>query len=93
MDDALVVYDAEQKRRDRLIEVVGLNQRALVVAQQRYKAGALDYLDVLNVQRQLLEGQSNLERSNATAAANLISLCKALGGGWESTFGSQTASR
>jgi NodT family efflux transporter outer membrane factor (OMF) lipoprotein len=91
VDDALVAYDAEQLRRDKLKEVVALNQRALAVAQQRFKAGALDYLDVLNVQKQLLEGQSNLEQSQATAAANLITLCKALGGGWESTYSVQTS--
>ncbi|SDH13462.1 efflux transporter outer membrane subunit [Paraburkholderia phenazinium] len=93
VDDALVVYDAEQQRRDRLTAVVALNQRALSVAQQRYKAGALDYLDVLNVQKQLLDGQSKLEQSKATAAANLITLCKALGGGWESTYANSSASR
>ncbi|WP_341316563.1 efflux transporter outer membrane subunit [Paraburkholderia sp. IMGN_8] len=89
VDDALVAYDAEQLRRGKLKEVVALNQRALAVAQQRYKAGALDYLDVLNVQKQLLEGQSNLEQSEAIAAANLITLCKALGGGWDSTYAVQ----
>ena len=93
VDDSLVVYDAEQQRRDRLTEVVALNQRALSVAQQRYKAGALDYLDVLNVQRQLLDGESTLEQSKATADANLITLCKALGGGWESTYARQDVSR
>ncbi|PQV54022.1 efflux transporter outer membrane subunit [Paraburkholderia sp. BL21I4N1] len=94
VDDALVVYDAEQQRRDRLAEVVTLNQRALAVAQQRYKAGALDYLDVLNVQKQLLDAQSNMEQSRATADANLITLCKALGGGWESSYANRaTASR
>lgn len=93
VDDSLVVYDAEQRRRDRLTTVVALNQRALSVAQQRYKAGALDYLDVLNVQKQLLEAQSNLEQSKGTAAANLITLCKALGGGWESTYGNPSVSR
>jgi NodT family efflux transporter outer membrane factor (OMF) lipoprotein len=93
VDDALVVYDAEQLRRNKLTTVVALNQRALSIAQQRYKGGALDYLDVLNVQKQLLDAQSNLEQSDATAAANLITLCKALGGGWESTYGNQAASR
>jgi NodT family efflux transporter outer membrane factor (OMF) lipoprotein len=87
VDDALVVYDGEQRRRDRLTEAVSMNERALSIAQQRYKAGALDYLDVLNVQRQLLEAQSSLEQSKAAAATNLITLCKALGGGWESTYG------
>ncbi|KXU87508.1 secretion protein [Paraburkholderia monticola] len=87
VDDALVTYDAEQRRRDRLATAVSMNERALVVARERYKAGALDYLDVLNVQRQLLDAQSNLQKSKATAATNLITLCKALGGGWESTYG------
>ncbi|WMY12652.1 efflux transporter outer membrane subunit [Paraburkholderia phenoliruptrix] len=86
VDDALVTYDAEQRRRDRLSLAVSMNERALAVARDRYKAGALDYLDVLNVQRQLLDAQSNLQKSKAAAATNLITLCKALGGGWESTY-------
>ena len=86
VDDALVVYDAEQRRRDRLITVVSLNQNALSIARQRYKEGAVDFLDVLNVQRQLLDAQSSLEASKADAAVNLITLCKVLGGGWESTY-------
>jgi len=86
VDDALVVYDAEQLRRDRLTAVVTLNQRALSIAQQRYKAGAVDYIDVLNVQKQLLDAQSKREQSKGAAAANLVTLCKALGGGWDSTY-------
>ncbi|MDR6384730.1 NodT family efflux transporter outer membrane factor (OMF) lipoprotein [Paraburkholderia caribensis] len=89
VDDALIVYDAEQRRHDRLEEVVSLNLRALSIARQRYKAGAVDFLDVLNVQRQLLDAQSNLEQSKADAAANLITLCKVLGGGWESSYAQQ----
>ncbi|WP_321889288.1 efflux transporter outer membrane subunit [Paraburkholderia bannensis] len=91
VDDALVSYDAELRRRDRLADAVTMNERALAVAQQRYRAGALDYLDVLNVQKQLLDAQSNLELSRMAAATNLVTLCKALGGGWESTFGGQYA--
>jgi outer membrane protein TolC len=68
---------------------VSLNQNALSIAQKRYKAGAVDFLDVLNVQKQLLDAQSNLEQSKAEAAANLITLCKVLGGGWESTYAKQ----
>jgi NodT family efflux transporter outer membrane factor (OMF) lipoprotein len=86
VDDALIVYDAEQRRHERLEEVVKLNLRGLSIARQRYKAGAVDFLDVLNVQKQLLDAQSNLEQSKADAAANLITLCKVLGGGWESSY-------
>ncbi|RDU95813.1 efflux transporter outer membrane subunit [Trinickia dinghuensis] len=93
VDDALAVYDAQQRRGDRLVQVVALNRRALAIAQQRYKAGAIDYLDVLNVQKQLLDAQSNLEHSKAAADTNLVTLCKALGGGWESTYGKQYVAR
>jgi NodT family efflux transporter outer membrane factor (OMF) lipoprotein len=89
VDDALLVYDAEQRRRDRLKKVVSLNQNALSIARQRYKEGAVDFLNVLNVQKQLLDSQSDLEQSQANAAANLITLCKVLGGGWESTYARQ----
>lgn len=91
VDDALIVYDAEQRRHERLEEVVKLNLRALSIARQRYKAGAVDFLDVLNVQKQLLDAQSNLEQSKADADANLITLCKVLGGGWESYSTGDTA--
>lgn len=37
VDDALVVYDAQQRRNDQLTQVVALNQRALAIAQQRYE--------------------------------------------------------
>ncbi len=90
VDDALVAYDAEQRRRDKLVTVVSENQRALTIAQRRYKAGAVDYLDVLNTQRQLLQAQRNLEESRAAAATNLIVLCKVLGGGWQSTYAATT---
>jgi NodT family efflux transporter outer membrane factor (OMF) lipoprotein len=93
VDDALVEYDAEQRRHERLKTVVSLNQQALSIAQQRYKAGAVDFLDVLNVQRQLLDAQSNLEQSKANADANLITLCKVLGGGWETTYARQDVAR
>ncbi|WP_109477098.1 efflux transporter outer membrane subunit [Paraburkholderia sp. C35] len=91
VDDALVVYDAEQRRHDHLQEVVNLNLRALSIARQRYKAGAVDFLDVLNVQKQLLDAQSNLEQSKADAATNLITLCKVLGGGWQTSYASADA--
>ena len=42
-----------------------------------------------DVQKQLLDAQSALEQSSADADTNLITLCKVLGGGWESTYAEQ----
>ncbi|KFG92399.1 secretion protein [Burkholderia paludis] len=87
VDDALLAYHAEQQRHERLVAVAALNRRALAIAQQQYRAGAADYLDVLNAQRQLFDAQGRQEASEADAAMHLVSLCKALGGGWETRFG------
>ena len=86
VDDALSSYDAEQRRRDQLTEVVQQEQIALGVAQQRYREGAIDFLNVLTVQRDLLNAESDLAQSRAIAAINLVTLYKALGGGWETAF-------
>lgn len=86
MDDALSAYDAEQLRRDQLKVVVQQDQVALGVAQQRYREGAIDFLNVLTVQRDLLNAESDLAQSEASAAVNLVILYKALGGGWSRRF-------
>jgi NodT family efflux transporter outer membrane factor (OMF) lipoprotein len=86
VDDALSAYDAEQLRRDQLKVVVQQDQVALGVAQQRYREGAIDFLNVLTVQRDLLNAESDLAQSEASAAVNLVILYKALGGGWEQAF-------
>jgi NodT family efflux transporter outer membrane factor (OMF) lipoprotein len=86
VDDALSAYDAEQRRRDQLKVVVQQDQVALGVAQQRYREGAIDFLNVLTVQRDLLNAESDLAQSEASAAVNLVILYKALGGGWETAF-------
>ncbi|MGF6767469.1 NodT family efflux transporter outer membrane factor (OMF) lipoprotein [Paraburkholderia sp. GAS33] len=86
VDDALSAYDAEQRRRDNLKEVVQQDQLGLSVAQQRYREGAIDFLNVLAVQKDLLAAQSELAQSQADAAVNLVTLYKALGGGWETAF-------
>ena len=86
VDDALTAYAAEQRRRDLLTEVVKQDNVALAVAQQRYREGAVDFLNVLTVQRDLLNAESDLAQSRAVAADNLVTLYKALGGGWEKAF-------
>jgi NodT family efflux transporter outer membrane factor (OMF) lipoprotein len=49
----------------------------------QYKEGAVDYTRVLDTQRALLDSQNHLANARSAAATSLISLYKALGGGWE----------
>lgn len=83
VDDALTAYNAEQRRRDRLVASVKASRRALELATMLYQQGLADYLQVLTAQRSLLSEQQQLADSTATISANLVALYKALGGGWD----------
>jgi NodT family efflux transporter outer membrane factor (OMF) lipoprotein len=83
VDDALTAYEAEQRRREQLIEAVKQNRRALALAQSRYQAGVSDFIEVLDAQRSQLTTEQLLAISTANVSGNLIALYKALGGGWE----------
>ena len=83
VDNALTAYQAEQARRDQLIEAVTENRKALTLAQSRYEEGVSDFLTVLDAQRSLLAAQLQLAESTTMVSSNLVALYKALGGGWE----------
>ena len=83
VDDALTAYEAEQRRREQLIEAVKFNRRALALAQSRYKEGVSDFIEVLEAQRSQLATEQLLAISTENVSGNLVALYKALGGGWE----------
>ena len=82
-ENALVNLNNERERRSRLQEVVRTSQTALELAQIQYRAGLTDFLTVLDSERTLAGDQDQLAQSQVNAITNLISLYKALGGGWD----------
>jgi len=86
VENALVAYNAEQLRRTQLEAAVGDSRRALALAQSRYTAGLIEFLQVLDDQRTLLNAQLQLAQSSTTVATNLVALYNALGGGWEADY-------
>lgn len=82
VDNAMTDYGAEQRHYTALNRAVVDNQQALDMARQRYKEGAIDFLNVLTVQRALLDTQSALVVSATQATLDRVQLYKALGGGW-----------
>jgi len=52
------------------------------VALKKYEAGLSDFQDVLETQRSLTNFQDQLAQNRGSAALDLVSLYKALGGGW-----------
>jgi NodT family efflux transporter outer membrane factor (OMF) lipoprotein len=59
------------------------SQRAVDLSLVQYRDGTADYTRVLDSQRFLLLQQDSLTRARGRAAASLVALYKALGGGWQ----------
>ena len=87
VDNALIAYRAEQARHDRLQAAAEQARRALQLAQRQYTAGLATFLDVLTAQRTVLAAEQQVATSTATVGTNLVALYKALGGGWEASYG------
>src|SRR5712664_1662496 len=83
VDDALTAYREAQLRRADVARSVVENQAALQAARQRYSEGAIDFLNVITTQAQLLQSENDLADSDTQIAIGLVNLYRALGGGWE----------
>ncbi|HWX20527.1 MAG TPA: efflux transporter outer membrane subunit [Candidatus Binatia bacterium] len=83
VENALVACGKEQEHHQALIQSEAANRRAVELADQRYRSGLVDFLNVLETQGSLLAVQDDLARSERTTDQNLVRLYKALGGGWE----------
>jgi NodT family efflux transporter outer membrane factor (OMF) lipoprotein len=83
VENALVAYAKEQVRWRSLEDAVKSSQESLRLANQLYGNGLVNFIDVLDAERSLYETQDALVQSERAVSVNLISLYKALGGGWE----------
>jgi outer membrane protein TolC len=83
VDDALTAYREAQHRRADVARSVTENLAALRAARQRYSEGAIDFLNVITTQAQLLQSENDLADSDTQIAIDLVNLYRALGGGWE----------
>jgi outer membrane protein TolC len=84
--NALEAYRLEQKRRDSLKLQAEHSRAALALARDRYRDGVADFLNVLDVERTLLQADQQYAQSTTNVSLDLVQLYKALGGGWEETF-------
>jgi NodT family efflux transporter outer membrane factor (OMF) lipoprotein len=82
VENALVAYGAEQRRRDSLGATLAQNRDARTLAEQRYRSGVTAFLDVLDAERSEQQTELALAVSNAAVSTDRVALYKALGGGW-----------
>lgn len=80
--DAIMAYGEEQKRHRSLEKGAAEARTALDIAEERFRSGLVDFMDVLDAQRALLSFEESRINSRGTVTLDLIRLYKALGGGW-----------
>jgi NodT family efflux transporter outer membrane factor (OMF) lipoprotein len=83
VENALVGIVQEQQRLQDLNRATQTAQRAMALARQQYESGLTDFLNVQQTQRTLLSLQEQSVTSQGQVSTYLISLYKALGGGWK----------
>jgi NodT family efflux transporter outer membrane factor (OMF) lipoprotein len=87
VETALVNYAKEQEHLKLLEEAVVNSRKALDLAMELYTGGQTDFLNVLAAQRSLYDSEDALVQSTRALSVDLVSLYKALGGGWERNDG------
>ncbi|MFM5229031.1 efflux transporter outer membrane subunit [Aeromonas media] len=83
VDDAAVAYANGQDEIALLTQTGEAARRSLEIANTQYREGMADFQRVLDSQRALFNQQERLVNSRGARMRDLITLYKALGGGWE----------
>jgi multidrug efflux system outer membrane protein len=83
VEDSLVSYRTEQLRHQALVDASTAAHQAVDLAKQQYEQGITDFITVLDAEREEFATQDSVAQSEKNISTDLISLYKALGGGWE----------
>lgn len=82
-ENALAQFSSARQRRDLLRTSVDNSVKAVEISRTQYENGLVDLLPVLDAQRALLAAQLQLSESETNLVTALVSVFKALGGGWD----------
>ena len=85
VNDALTNRRLHAEREQALTQSATSAQKALSVAENRYKAGYSAYLDVLDAQRVYNEAASTAVQAKQATFLSTVELFKVLGGDWKSS--------
>jgi len=83
--DALAAQQTLVQRRASLENQVAALQRSQAFAKTRYDEGRASYFEVLETQQQLFPAEDELAQTRRDQLLAVVSLYKALGGGWNLT--------
>lgn len=85
VEDALLRYDKDQQRLLSLERAATSARSSSDIAYQQYRVGLAPYVNVLTAQATDLSAEVQLEQGRQALTTDLVSLYKALGGGWSMT--------
>ncbi|MDD5461635.1 MAG: efflux transporter outer membrane subunit [Methylococcales bacterium] len=83
VEDNLVAFLRSQERARYLGDSTAAAQRSLNLAMLQYRQGITDFTTVLTAQQALLNEQDSLANTLGEISNNLVSVYRALGGGWQ----------
>jgi outer membrane protein, multidrug efflux system len=83
LDDAATGFVNSRAQVDVLRDSVQAARRSLDIANLQYREGLVDFQRVLDSQRALFGQQERLVASQGSVAQNLVTVYKAMGGGWQ----------
>jgi multidrug efflux system outer membrane protein len=81
-ENALVTHARARERLTHVTEAARASGDAARLARIRYESGVIDFLEVLDSERTLLEAEDRLAQSRTDVGTSLVAVYKALGGGW-----------
>jgi NodT family efflux transporter outer membrane factor (OMF) lipoprotein len=82
VENSLAAYANSRERLAALQQAASSARNAALLARQRYESGLIDFQSVLDTERTRLSSEDNLASAGMDELSALISLYKALGGGW-----------
>ncbi|EWS58803.1 Toluene efflux pump outer membrane protein TtgI precursor [Methylibium sp. T29-B] len=81
-EGALTQFTRNAQRAERLDRAARSAEEAAGLARLRYDAGVTDFLVVLDAEREVLASRDQLVQAQVATATALVSVYRALGGGW-----------
>ena len=87
MDASLTGYAQARAKQEHLRQSAESSTEAATIARARFESGVADFLTVLDAERTMLEAEDRLAASETQTATALLSMYKALGGGFRTVQG------
>ena len=81
-EGALVGFNRSQQRTEHLFAAARAAEAAVQIARARFEAGSIDFLALLDAERELLLARDRLAQGQTFAATALVGVYRALAGGW-----------